>query len=117
MTPGWCAAAPWKFTLSRCCRFLTFTQTIPFSEHVAVATDYLTHTWSLAVEEQFYLFWPLLTLVLARRFLAGVDNRRLTCPGIVELCQKTGDYRALAEVARQQDNAVHFLAGLIAAGK
>jgi hypothetical protein len=56
-------------------------------------------------------------LAVARKHLASVDERRLTCPGIVELCQKVGDYRALAEVSRAQDNAVHFLAGLIAAGK
>jgi hypothetical protein len=56
-------------------------------------------------------------LAVARRHLAGVTDRQLTCPSIVELCQKTGDYRTLAEVAREQDNAVHFVAGLIAAGK
>jgi hypothetical protein len=56
-------------------------------------------------------------LTVARRHLANVTDRQLTCPSIVELCQKTGDYRTLAEVAREQDNAVHFLAGLIAAGK
>jgi hypothetical protein len=54
-------------------------------------------------------------LAVARRHLANVTDRQLTCPGIVELCQKTGDYRTLAEVAREQDNAVHFVAGLIAA--
>jgi hypothetical protein len=54
-------------------------------------------------------------LTVARRYLAKVDDRRLTCPGVVELCQQTQDYRALAEVARELDNPVHFVAGLIAA--
>lgn len=33
----------------------------------------LAHTWSLAIEEQFYVFWPLLTLWLTRR---GVREMR-----------------------------------------
>jgi hypothetical protein len=52
-------------------------------------------------------------LAVARRYLAGVEERRLSCPSIAELCQRTGDYRTLAEVARQQGNPVHFMAGLI----
>jgi hypothetical protein len=55
-------------------------------------------------------------LAVARKYhLAGVDGRQLTCPGVAELCQKAGDYRALADVAREQGDAVHFLAGLLAA--
>jgi len=54
-------------------------------------------------------------LQVARRYLARVDDRRFSCPSIVELCQRTGDYATLAEVAREQDNPVHFVAGLVAA--
>ncbi len=42
---------------------------------VTAATSPLTHTWSLAVEEQFYLVWPLVVLAvlaMARGFLRGV---------------------------------------------
>jgi hypothetical protein len=58
---------------------------------------------------------PAEALQVARRYLAAVEDRRLSCPTIAELCQRTGDYRTLAEVARAQDNPVHFVAGLIAA--
>jgi hypothetical protein len=57
---------------------------------------------------------PAEALAVARKHLAKVDNRRLTCPGIAELCQKVKDYRTLAEVAREQGDAVHFMAGLLA---
>jgi hypothetical protein len=53
-------------------------------------------------------------LSIARRYLATTDPRRMTCPGIVELCEKTGDFQVLADVAREQENPVHFVAGLLA---
>jgi hypothetical protein len=52
-------------------------------------------------------------LAIAKQYLRHVAEARLSCPNLVELCQKTGDYATLAEVAREQGHAVNFLAGLI----
>lgn len=58
---------------------------------------------------------PKEALAIARKHLAAAGDQRLSCPSIVDLCQKTGDYRTLAEVAREQNNPVNFVAGIIAA--
>jgi hypothetical protein len=60
---------------------------------------------------------PKEALAVARKHLASADGRQLSCPGVAELCQKVNDYRTLAEVAREQGDPVHFMAGLLAAGK
>lgn len=41
---------------------------------------YLGHLWSLAIEEQYYLVWPLVVFLLGPRALAG------TCAGILVFC-------------------------------
>jgi hypothetical protein len=56
-------------------------------------------------------------LAAAKRFLSGQDPRHLSCPGVMELCQRAHDYQGLAEAARAVGDPVHFLAGLIAARK
>ena len=56
-------------------------------------------------------------LAVARQHLAASDNRQLGCPSIAELCQKVNDYQALADVAREQGDPIHFLAGLLAVRK
>jgi hypothetical protein len=52
-------------------------------------------------------------LEVARKYLAAPSGRRLSCPSVVELCTKLGDYATLAETARSQGDAIHFLAGLL----
>ncbi len=49
--------------------FLLFALTYTFnyaSEYYHITHSSLDHTWSLCVEEQFYLFWPLIVLLLRR---------------------------------------------------
>ena len=56
-------------------------------------------------------------LAVSRRHLAAMDGRQMSCPSIGELCQRAKDYRTMAEVAREQGDAVHFVAGLIEMGR
>ena len=54
---------------------------------------------------------------VAGKFLVNVDERQITCPGVVELCERTKRFDLLSRLARENNNPVHFLAGLIAEGK
>ncbi len=56
-------------------------------------------------------------LEVGRKYLAREDTRQLPCPGPMELASEIGDYEAFAEVAREREDPVHFLAGLILAKK
>lgn len=53
-------------------------------------------------------------LDVVRKHLAPLGEMRLSCPSLVELVQQTKRYDVLAQVAREQGNAVNFVAGLIA---
>ncbi len=54
-------------------------------------------------------------LEVAGKYLTSVPEGNLSCPGVVELCEKTKNFETLAELAKKHDNLVHYLAGLIAA--
>jgi hypothetical protein len=60
---------------------------------------------------------PQEALQVARKFLSKPQSMPPSCPSIVELCRLTRDYETLAQVAREQGDLVHFIAGLLAAGK
>lgn len=53
-------------------------------------------------------------LQVVRKYIVPLGEVRLSCPNLVELVQQTKRFDVLAEVAREQGNAVNFVAGLIA---
>jgi peptidoglycan/LPS O-acetylase OafA/YrhL len=52
--------------------FVTFTQNFWMASHDTLGANLLAITWSLAIEEQFYLTLPLLIKVLSERLLVAV---------------------------------------------
>lgn len=68
-----CVWAPNPTPLASLARYLTFTQFTGYywSASVVDAIPALGHTWSLAVEEQFYLLWPAVLALVGRKRLAG----------------------------------------------
>ena len=52
-------------------------------------------------------------LDVAKEYLKEAQDRPLSCPNLVELCEKTKNYQALSEISQQLNNPVHYLAGLL----
>jgi peptidoglycan/LPS O-acetylase OafA/YrhL len=49
--------------------FFTYTQNFAYIKFGHPVQNHLQHTWSLAIEEQFYLFWPLLLYCCNRKYV------------------------------------------------
>ncbi|SIO14267.1 Peptidoglycan/LPS O-acetylase OafA/YrhL, contains acyltransferase and SGNH-hydrolase domains [Singulisphaera sp. GP187] len=69
---------PWlpkSFPMDGLPYYLTFTQNITryWSDAIPAFSWYFEHTWSLALEEQFFFFWPIMVLLLGRRRLIPVS--------------------------------------------
>jgi hypothetical protein len=54
-------------------------------------------------------------LAVARQYLTQTEGPPPACPSIAELCKETKNFGTLAAVAREQQDPVHFMAGLLAA--
>jgi peptidoglycan/LPS O-acetylase OafA/YrhL len=80
--------------------YLTFTQNVAWSSRGGWGPDALGVTWSLAVEEQFYLIAPLLIALVPQRLLPGV---------IVALITSAPILRELAGVVYQTPHAAYML--------
>lgn len=52
--------------------FATFTQSLPIAMHGYGGPKWMAMTWSLAIEEQFYLLFPLAVYFLPRKWLIAV---------------------------------------------
>jgi peptidoglycan/LPS O-acetylase OafA/YrhL len=103
-------AFAWSGDAGSAIRALTYTENIPAFSGSGWGDEHpMGHTWSLAVEEQFYLVWPVL-LLAARRYAAVV-----AAVGILGAwwVQVTVDWSPLAEYVGLRWDAV--LAGCLIA--
>jgi peptidoglycan/LPS O-acetylase OafA/YrhL len=95
---------------------LTFTQNVPlyWSEHAPAFSPYLLHTWTLSLEEQFYLIWPALILLTGRRRIVTLT---IGCAAIALLARVGGVNHTLL-LGRCGGLALGgLLAGLLASGR
>src|SRR6266496_1956002 len=72
--------------------YLTYMQDVPYTLVNGQTSVPLYQTWSLGVEEKFYLLWPLLAFVLAPKFRAAIGiTLFLLCAGFAFRHSAVGD--------------------------
>jgi peptidoglycan/LPS O-acetylase OafA/YrhL len=72
----------------RLAAYLTYTQNVEryWSATPREFSWYFNHTWTLAIEEQFYLFWPVLVLLAGRRRVAPLALAVLSASVVARGC-------------------------------
>jgi peptidoglycan/LPS O-acetylase OafA/YrhL len=88
------AIAHWNHALDDGVRFspwayLTFTQNFSMAASGSIGNHWLAPTWTLALEEQFYLFAPLLLVLTPKRFLLHVLLALIAAAPLLRLCVMT----------------------------
>ncbi len=65
--------------------FWTYTQFTPgyWSDTMPTFSRLARHTWTLAIEEQFYLFWPVMVGLAGRRWLVGISVPLAVAPVVM----------------------------------
>jgi len=56
---------------------------------------------------------PAEALEVSKKLLSKSDGAQLSCPNLYDLCERTKNYKTMAEIAREQDNPVQYMAGLL----
>lgn len=80
--------------------YFLFLQTIPIAESGQFRHAIVDITWSLAIQEQFFWFWPLAVWYMNRRFLIG------TC---VVICVLSFSFRAVLAMMEASPVAIYVL--------
>ena len=95
--------------------YFTFTQNIMMSANQTIGADWLAPTWTLAVEEQFYLFAPAIMLLTPTRFLVPL----LVAIALASLGWRIGmhltDLGPLASLVLLSSRADNLVCGMLAA--
>ena len=78
----------------------------------AFAPSPLRHLWSLAIEEQFYIVWPVLLLLVLKRFglrVLGVVAALLACASAIEMALVFGGGQHISRAYFGTDTHAHGL--------
>lgn len=73
--PMWQSSGQWWYWL--------YVSNIGMALHAETASDFFSHFWSLAVEEQFYLFWPLVVYHLSSKAVVRTCLGLITCAAVL----------------------------------